>query len=96
MISVPLSFPLPSAGSNSSFFIFSTSIVAFFKILRMVSPGEGLKENIQHPKLTGDYKLKFLILWKGVDGINLEITQLLDDYGLVLIGVSHKFVTSRK
>lgn len=78
MISVLLSFPLPSAGSKSSVFIFSKSIVAFFKILRMVSPGEGLKENIQQPKLTGDYKLKFLILWKGVDGINLEITQLLD------------------
>lgn len=81
MISVPLSFPLPSAGSNSSFFIFSTSIVAFFKILRMVSPGEGLKENIQHPKLTGEYEIMFSMLWKGVDGIDLEITKLLDSSG---------------
>ena len=62
MISVPLSFSLPSAGSNSSFFIFSTSIVAFVKILRMVSPGEGLKKNIQHPKLTGEYEIMFSML----------------------------------
>ena len=77
MISVLLRFSLPSAGSKSSSFIFSKSIVAFFKILRIVSPGAGLK-NIPRPKLTGDYKIKFLTLRIGVDGINLELTQLLD------------------